>query len=110
MNKTFWVTYTNSDLTEGRGREIPLAVCELKSTAIRLGKNNYVQGSDCPVRQMELFEHEGKLYVPFSIINVIPPTKVDIVKQETEDKKNEVLSRIKQAGFSEEDIKILKST
>ena len=81
MNKNFWVVYTNSDLTEGRGREFPLAVCELKSTAIRLGKNNYVQGSDCPVRQMELFEHEGKLYVPFSIINVIPPTKADIIKQ-----------------------------
>ena len=109
MNKTFWVVYTNSDLTEGRGREFPLAVCELKSTAIRLGKNEYVQGSDCPVRQTKLFEHEGKLYVPFSIINVIPPSKADVIKQETEDKKQDILSRVKQAGFSEEDIKILKS-
>lgn len=110
MNKTFWVVYTNSDLTEGRGREFPLAVCELKSTAIRLGKNKYVQGSNCPVSSVELLEYEGRLYIPFSVVNVTAPSREDTIGQEKDDKKQEVLSRIKQAGFSEEDIKILKTT
>ena len=110
MNKTFWVTYTNSDLTEGRGREIPIAVCKLRTTAIRLGKNRYVQGADCPVKPIELFECNGNLYLPFSVVTISEPTKEDVAKQDKEDKKQEVLSRIKQAGFSEEDIKILKTT
>jgi len=30
-----YVAMTNTDLTEGRGWQIPLAVCEAESTAIR---------------------------------------------------------------------------
>ena len=36
---------TNTDLTEGRGSEYVKHTCALYSTAIRLARNQYVQGS-----------------------------------------------------------------
>lgn len=59
--KTYYSVYTNSDLTEGRGYHIPLALCESESTAVRLGKKKYVQGSDCPVN--ELTANESLFFV-----------------------------------------------
>ena len=36
--KQVWLAMTNTDCTEGRGRQYPKFVCEKKATAIRLGK------------------------------------------------------------------------
>lgn len=41
--KDVWLTVTNSDLTEGRGRPVILYVCDSPVTAIRLGKKKSVQ-------------------------------------------------------------------
>ena len=35
-SKTVFIAWTNTDLTEGRGVQIPLAVCESQTTAKRL--------------------------------------------------------------------------
>lgn len=51
--KTVWVAYTNTDCTEGRGYDIPIAVCELEVTARRLARGRHVQGSDGPVRPVD---------------------------------------------------------
>lgn len=41
--KEVWVVTTNTDLTEGRGKEVGLAFCEQYATARRIGKGKYVQ-------------------------------------------------------------------
>ena len=51
--KTAWVAYTNTDCTEGRGYDIPIAACELEVTARRLARGRHVQGSDGPVRPVD---------------------------------------------------------
>ena len=50
-SKKVWVAWSNTDLTEGRGKPIPKAVCEEESTAVRLGKKGDVQGSDCYISE-----------------------------------------------------------
>jgi hypothetical protein len=50
--RTIWVAYTNTDCTEGRGRDVPIAFCAAEATAIRLARKKYVQGSDGPVRTL----------------------------------------------------------
>ena len=32
--RTVWVTYTNTDCTEGRGHDVPIAVCAAEATAL----------------------------------------------------------------------------
>jgi hypothetical protein len=44
--RTVWVAYTNTDCTEGRGYDVPIAVCAAEATAVRLARKQYVQGSD----------------------------------------------------------------
>ena len=80
--KTVYVAYTNTDLTEGRGRQVPIAVCEEEVTAIRLAKGQYVQGSDGPVRPVELMKVENDWYLLASAVEIIPPTKQDKEKQQ----------------------------
>lgn len=80
--KTVWVAYTNTDCTEGRGHDVPIAVCSAESTARRLAKKQYVQGSDGPIRTLELVKIDGKWYAPTAAINVIEPSKEDTTEQE----------------------------
>jgi hypothetical protein len=54
QKKTVYIAWTNTDLTEGRGVEYPLAVCALQATAHRLGRGKYVQGTDCRVTMEEV--------------------------------------------------------
>ena len=56
--KKVYAAMTNSDLTEGRGQQYALCICESRSTAIRMGKKQNVQGSDCHVLEVDAF------YVP----------------------------------------------
>lgn len=107
--KTVWVAYTNTDLTEGRGRQVPLHICEMKVTAERLGKNGYVMGTQCPVEPMELVKLEGKWYAPRAAIEVIQPSAADIAAQQLLDAREAVLAKAKAAGLSDEDIKTLRS-
>jgi hypothetical protein len=79
--RTVWVAYTNTDCTEGRGHDVPIAVCAAEATARRLAHKQYVQGSDGPVRTMELLKIEGKWYAPSAAINVVDPTREDIAVQ-----------------------------
>ena len=62
--RTIWVAYTNTDCNEGRGHDVPIAVCAAEATARRLARNRYVQGSNGPVRAMEMVKLDGKWYAP----------------------------------------------
>lgn len=101
--KVLFVTYTNSDLTEGRGYHIPIAVSETLSTGERLGKGNYVQGSDCPVNEVECIKVDDEWYIPLNCVNVIKPTEADLAIE----KKRIAIAKVKALGLNEEDLKAL---
>jgi hypothetical protein len=106
--RTVYVAYTNTDCTEGRGHDVPIAVCAAETTALRLARRQYVQGLDGPVRKMELVKIDGKWYAPSSAINVIEPTKEDRDVQNQLDKKCAIIEKAKTAGLSDDDIKALR--
>ena len=105
--KTVWVAYTNTDCTEGRGHDVPIAVCAAEATAIRLARKQYVQGSDGPVRSMELVNIDGKWYAPSAAINVIAPSREDVAAQAAIDAKREAVAKAKAAGLTDADLMAL---
>jgi hypothetical protein len=105
--QTVWVAYTNTDCTEGRGRDVPVAVCAIKATAMRLARKQYVQGSDGPVRTMELVKIDGKWYAPSAAIEVVQPSREDMGVQAALDAKQEAIAKAKAAGLTDADLKAL---
>lgn len=110
--KTAFAVYTNSDLTEGRGREYVASICESVVTAERLAKKAYVMGTDAPVREITLFKHDNQWYGP---ANVVPMSDTDRIEHtrrmaaaEAERKRLAVLEKARKLGLSDEDIAILK--
>ncbi len=109
--KTVWVAYTNTDCTEGRhGLDVPIAVCAAKATALRLARGRYVQGSDGPVRTMELVKIDGKWYAPSDAINVVDPTSEDIAAQAAIDARRAAVDKAKSAGLTDADLLALGIT
>lgn len=104
---TVWVAYTNTDCTEGRGHDVPIAVCAAEATALRLARKQYVQGSDGPVRTMELVKIDGKWYAPSAAIAVVEPTREDIAAQAVIDAKREAVAKAKAAGLTDADLAAL---
>jgi hypothetical protein len=102
-NKTIYVTYTNTDLCEGRGNHIPIFVCESESTAIRLGVGMYVQGTNCPVNEVTAIDVGGEWFIPISAVRVQPPTDAD----KKSDAKKEAISKARKLGLDEASIQAL---
>ncbi len=102
--RTVWVAYTNTDCTEGRGRDVPIAVCAAEATALRLARKQYVQGSDGPVRTMEMLKIGGKWYAPSEAITVVEPTREDIAAQVAIDARREAVAKAKAAGLTDADL------
>lgn len=103
-SKSVFVAYSNTDLTEGRGRDFPIAVCELKSSALRLSKGRYVQGSDGPVRAATLKIFDGEWYAPLCIVKIESPTKEDIAAQSIIDCKAAAIQKAKDLGLTDAEI------
>ena len=95
-SRTVYATMTNSDRTEGRGYEYPIAICESLITAKRLGKGKCVQGCDCRVIEVEIIKIDGKPYIEISAIDLIKPSKEDIAEQEEIDR---ILDKIRAKGI-----------
>ncbi len=76
-NKVY-VVMNNTDRTEGRGNEYVYAVTELLSTALRVSKGLYVQGTDCPIFEQKFTVFDGVKYLPITGIPFILPTQADI--------------------------------
>jgi hypothetical protein len=106
--KTVYVAYTNTDCTEGRGFDVPIAVCEIEATAKRIACGRYVQGTDGPVRELKLVKIDGKWYVPSSAVNVIPPAKEDVETQRRLDAQRAVYEKARTAGLTDEEIQALR--
>jgi hypothetical protein len=105
--KILYVAYTNTDCTEGRGTDVPIATCESEITAKRLAKRRYIQGSDGPVREISLLQHDGKWYAPLGCINIIPPSDEDKLEIAAIAAKNSAMDKARAAGLTDDDIKAL---
>lgn len=107
VKRTVYVAYTNTDCTEGRGSDIPIAVCAIEATATRLARNRYVQGSNGPVRKMELVNIDGQWYAPGQCYTIIEPTQEDIAAQKFIDTKRAAIEKAKAAGLTDDDMRAL---
>lgn len=106
--KTVWAAYTNTDCNEGRGCDVPIAVCLSEVTARRLARGRYIQGSDGPVRAVELLEINGGWYAPSAAFSVMSPTREDDKEQARLDAKHKALEKARAAGLTDADLAALK--
>ena len=106
--RTVWVAYTNTDCTEGRGYDMPIAVCLSEITARRLARGRYIQGSDGPVRAVDLLEINGEWRAPSTAFNLIFPTREDEKEQARLDAKREAMEKARAAGLTDADLAALK--
>lgn len=82
--KDLFACYTNTDLTEGRGKQYLFALAENESTALRLAKGKDVQGTDATVRKVKAYfvptdknyMSIGCWYTPAGFIHT--PSEVDL--------------------------------
>ena len=103
--KPVWVVWQNTDLTEGRGWERVLHVCESKETALRLGRGRGVQGSNCNISEGLAYKIEGMLdwYVPG---NIEPESQDDASRRILREEKDRVLAKARSV-LTEEEISLL---
>ncbi len=119
--KEVFAVWTNTDLTEGRGREYILHVCALEVTANRLAKGKYVMGTDCRITKVEMILMGDKLttamwYVSNASDLLVAATDEEIkvenkLKEERAAKirREKVLEKAKTLGLTDEDIATLRS-
>lgn len=104
--RTAWVVYTNTDLTEGRGWQYPLHVCDKEATAIRLAHKAGVMGSDAEVKAVNLVRAGGAWYGP---VQIKQATKEDDHAQKLMDERRAAVARARELGLSDEDIRLLRA-
>lgn len=112
IEKAF-VVWTNTDLTEGRGTEYPLAFCKLMATAKRLAKGRYVMGTDCRITEEEVFVkdhvHYGRIvFDPFTPEDVHEEKLIELEK-ENKRKFDEIMAKAKALGLTDEEIEHIRS-
>lgn len=100
-----WGVYTNTDLTEGRGRQFLLHICDLKATAIRLASKAGVMGSDAKVTQVNLIKVGDEFYGP---VYIKSPTTEDEDQQKRINAREAATDKAIAAGLSEADIRLLR--
>jgi hypothetical protein len=101
MSKLY-VVFTNTDLTEGRGYQIPIAWSVNKYTAQRMARGEGVMGSNADVRVVDTLLVEGKQYLALDYVLLEHPTKEDKLKEQQEEERNTILTKMKELGVTEE--------
>ena len=104
--KSYVVTY-NADGTEGRGPIKVKAVCLKRATALRLAKGISTQGSDGDIEEVELVRQHWSWGRWFGPVDVVYPTIEDDRYQEHLDNLEVVKQKAREAGLTDEDIKLL---
>ena len=83
--KELYAAMVNSDLTEGRGEDYAIAITELKSTAVRLGKGKDVMGSNARIKKVNAYYIKekansfGSWFVP--AVRIVQPSKEDEIEE-----------------------------
>lgn len=70
-----WCVITNSDLTEGRGYNFILHICELEATARRFAKGAGVQGTNAVVEKHYVYHTNNGILGP--VTKIIKPSVQD---------------------------------
>ena len=99
-----YVVRVNSDLTEGKGRQVIKAVCAIRSTAVRLARGADVQGSNGQVTEESAFLVGNTWFVPGYITQ---PTPQDAKAEDVERQIDVIKRKALEAGLSEADIELL---
>lgn len=99
-----FVAWSNTDLTEGRGSQIPIAVSKSYSCAERLGRKKGVQGSDASVKKDWLIRLGGQYY---GRINLNYATVEDTTNDTKYQQYKEAVARAQALGLTGDDLKIL---
>lgn len=114
QEQSVYAVWTNTDLTEGRGREYIMAHCEKESTARRLAKRSYVMGSDSRVTTEKMFYVNGRWYAPGA--NIIPPNDADKIEEKrleaervAAEAKAKALAKAKELGLTDADLEALRA-
>lgn len=107
--KVYYVVWGNTDLNEGRGEEFPKHICEIWTTAERLAKGGYVQGSDNPISEYHPLFDNGATYISTRYIPIMKPTATDVAEEKRVNSLQAVSDKAKRLGLSEEEIKILRN-
>jgi hypothetical protein len=102
--KEVWLVIQNTDNTEGRGKQFVAHVCEIEATAIRLGRGNYVQGSNCPIEKT-VAVRTGRYWLGPVVIQ--EPSKDDDKTQEKLNAKRDAFQKAISAGLSEDDLRAM---
>lgn len=104
--KEFWSVTINTDLTEGRGYNRIIAICETEATAHRIAVGRNVQGSPGWVNPITLARTPvGWIGVPAEIEYA---TKGDKEVQAKADLKAQALRKAAEAGLTPEMLAALK--
>lgn len=105
---------TNTDLTEGRGREYFKYVTNNRTTAERLAKGAYVQGTDASVVELKTVDVDGDAYIRVSPLLTMPSAD-DIEKEmkrkaqaERDLQRERVLQKAADLGLTDDEIALLK--
>jgi hypothetical protein len=106
--KTVWVVWSNTDLTEGRGQNFALYYCETKATAMRLAKGKYVMGSNCPVEEHTMFLHNGHWYTPGAFIH--EPNKEDLLVEQKRTAAEQAVLKAVRLGMTSEEISAIMNS
>lgn len=101
-----WAVYTNEDLTEGRGRNFPLHICEIEATAVRLSRKAGVQGCDADVYQVKLLRKKGGAW--YGPIVLKGSKREDDEAQRAIDARRAIEAKAIAAGMSQDDLRILR--
>lgn len=107
--KTLWAVYTTDDLTEGRTGQYVKCICEIEATAIRLGHRGYVQGTNCPIGQVQTQVIDGKHFLNLGYVRIHRPSADDVREQKAVDARRSAQGRAKQLGLTDEEIAWLKA-
>lgn len=112
--KMVFAIYINSDLTEGRGYNYPLFICEKRSTAVRMAFKRNVQGCNGQVEEVPAFRLKNH-YGWFAPAVITGPSKEDLdneKKMEAEQKLAEAkaiaIEKARLLGLSDSDIEALR--
>ena len=74
-----WCVITNSDLTEGRGYNFILHICELEANARRFAKGAGVQGTNAAVEKQYVYHTNKGILGP--VTKIINPSAQDTENQ-----------------------------
>jgi hypothetical protein len=106
-SRVLYVVTTNTDLTEGRGSQYPIAYSFNDFTAQRLAHKKGVMGSDAHISAVKTTIVDGLEMVSINHLNITHPTEQDKINSNKRDEKLFITEKARRLGLTDEEIKKL---